>query len=160
LISSYIPAIARIFPSIDIQRRQKLRQSTSTLQLAIYRFNERTHRMLLDLPPEIINSITDHLALPLKRQIPESCPHFSHDQKDGRLAIYDASESSASYETDVLRFALVHPYIAKCMENSGRQIEADATVVEGLGVLPCAPEEVRQLVKYVPDALVSINKDR
>jgi hypothetical protein len=107
--------------------------------------------MLLDLPPEIINSITDHLALPLKRQVSDSCPHFPHDQKQDRLTVYDASETSKSYETDVLRFAMADPYIANCMEDSGRQIEADATVVKDLGVVPCVPEEVRWTVKYVPD---------
>jgi hypothetical protein len=117
-------------------------------------------KMLLDLPPEIINLITDHLSLPPKnsRRISESCPHFSHDQNQDRLALYDASETSTDFEADVLRFAMAHPYIASCMENSGQQFEVDTTVIDGLGVVPRVPEQFRGIVKYVPDAVVSMRK--
>lgn len=75
--------------------------------------------MLLDLPPEIINCITNHLAVPLKGRVSDSCPHFSHGQTQDRLALYDVSETSKNYESDVLRFAMADPYIVNCMEKSG-----------------------------------------
>jgi hypothetical protein len=116
--------------------------------------------MLLDLPAEIINLITDHLSLPPKgsHQGPKSCPNFPHEHDRARLTLYDASKTSAGYESDVLHFAMADPYIAKCMEKSGRQIEVDATVVKGLGVVPCAPEEVRRMVKYVPECFLLYDK--
>jgi hypothetical protein len=108
--------------------------------------------MLLNLPPEIINLITDILSPRSPKnpsRILQSCPHFAHDQNQDRLAIYDVSETPGGYETDVVRFTMAHPYIAKCIENCGRRIEVDATVVEGLGVVLYVPERFRQLVKYV-----------
>jgi hypothetical protein len=105
--------------------------------------------MLLDLPAEIIHLIIDHLSIPPKnpRQVPDLCPHFSHDQNQRRLTLYDASETSANYEADVLRFAMADPYIASCIENSGRKFEVDTTVLDGLGVVPRAPERFRRIVK-------------
>jgi hypothetical protein len=145
----------------------------SVLQVMLhtsYRHSDRhrtaraTARMLLDLSPEIINLITDILSpRPPKNssRILHSCPHFAHDQNQDRLAVYDVSETPGGYETDVVRFAMAHPYVAKCIENCGRRIEVDATVMEGLeelGVVPCmssVPEEVRRIVRYVTDPLFS-----
>lgn len=108
--------------------------------------------MLLDLPAEIINLITDYLSLPPKsrRQVRDLCPRFSHEQNQGRLTLYDASETSANFEADVLRFAMAHRYIASCIENSGRHFEVDTTVIDGLGVVPRVPEQFRRIVKYAP----------
>jgi hypothetical protein len=126
-----------------------------------------TARMLIDLPPEIINLITDLLSpIPPKSpdRVLQSRPHFSpnqeYDQDRRRIAIYDASGTAGGYETDVVRFAMADPYIARCIAKCGRRVEVDAVIIDRLGVVPCVAEEVRWMVKYVIVTLCAKGKNR
>lgn len=120
--------------------------------------------VLFDLPPELINIIVGHLSPPseLSRVYSQNfhydddhlCPCFPKEDCNRQLVLYDAryEHLRMQYETDVLRFAIAHPYIAQCISVGGWSGAVDALMLldrKDLGIIPCVPEELRNMVRYV-----------
>jgi hypothetical protein len=114
--------------------------------------------MLLDLPPEPINLIVGHIApppeLPSMQEI-ETCPCVPREDRNLQLVLSDTEydQLRTAYETDVLRFGVAYPYIAGSISNGGWQGVVDSMWMlenRGYGIIPCVPEELRSIVRYVP----------
>jgi hypothetical protein len=115
---------------------------------------------LLDLPPELINVVVGHLApssaVPLNEAFDssQSCPCIPQEDPNRQLVLYNAEleHLRKGYETDVLRLGMAHPYIAQCISHGGWRGVVDAMWLKrrkDLGVIPCVPEELRGVIRYV-----------
>jgi hypothetical protein len=119
---------------------------------------------LFDLPPKLINVIVGHLSPPsdISRGYSQNsyyddpllCPCFPKEDCNRQLVLYDAryEHLKLHYETDVLRFAIAHPYIARCISVGGWSGAVDTLMLahrKDLGIIPCVPEELRRMVRYV-----------
>jgi hypothetical protein len=119
---------------------------------------------LFDLPPELINVIVGHLSPPSEisrgysqsyyYDEPHLCQCFPKEDCNRQLVLCDARREhlKMQYETDVLRFALAHPFIAQCIAIGGWSGAVDTLMLlkrKELGIIPCVPEELRGMVRYV-----------
>jgi hypothetical protein len=114
---------------------------------------------LLDLPPELINQIIQHLAPDKKLSFiqqnrkrprlasgrPVVCPCFDAENMMGQLLTL-AGKDWGSAGRDVINFGLAHPYLMDCIDQAGTCEVVDALVTK-YGVLPsptaCNPDLVR-----------------
>jgi hypothetical protein len=111
--------------------------------------------MLLDLPPELINVIVGYLAPPsiLLRLGPcgiQACYCGPQEDDHRQLVLYDLRRISNPHETDVMRFAMAHPYLIECILDGGRQVVVDAVTIfskKEFGVAPRIPTRFRGLVR-------------
>lgn len=110
--------------------------------------------MLLELPAEVINLIIAHLQPP--SDVPQNnlhrCSCLPQQDRIRQLLLYNATQILKAYETDLLHFALVDPYIVRCMEAGGWHgvVEAQMVVTRmDVGLVPYVPKEIRDVVRYV-----------
>jgi hypothetical protein len=119
-----------------------------------------TRKMLLDLPSELINVITGHLAPRPKwprvlGHCPfEACTCLPDEDLDRQLLLYNVPfsgplDKTKSYATDTLRLATADPYIARCIANGGWQGVVEMSNSVDLDVVRRIPEEFRGVIRYV-----------
>jgi hypothetical protein len=119
---------------------------------------------LFDLPPKLINVIIGHLSPPSEMSRGYSqdfhydhhhlCTCFPKEDCNRKLVLYDARYEylTTQYETDVLRFAIAHPYIAQCISVGGWNVAVETLMLlerKDPGIIPRVPKELRNMVRYV-----------
>lgn len=117
-------------------------------------------KMLLDLPPELINLVAGYLSPPPKgpRVIGyspfDACECLPEEDLDRQMMLYDNADSRPadslnSQETDALRFGTAHAYLGRCIASGRWQGVIEMSDVVDIGALRRIPEEFRAVVRYV-----------